>query len=352
MEKEEFYIGEENIEEIDPQYQEYLYETYVKRQTEQENPQQEYGYKEQIITIETQEQTKEKTTEEIEEYLEKYKAENNIQQIQEPQEEINIAPTINEQKEAGLEHRENLANYPRQLIIKETLEESHEHAEAAQQDFMQKTVNKPIIEAMKCMERLERKEEELNKLENKEKDIEIKKEKQDKQKLLIEIEKEKENLKKAIENLMKSNSLGDLLRALYILDDALFEVKQRQEKPEQSPLAKLIKKNIEEGKPLTPELGLKIVKGIKNSNDDLSKYINKRNTERELHKEINKDINLYKNTASPKQKDICMERIKGKINHINENEKEFKIRYPKTLEQADKIIKTHKQQTKSKDRTR
>lgn len=166
-------------------------------------------------------------------------------------------------------------------------------------------------------------------------------------------DKEKENLDRAFDNLVKIRSFADLMRALYMLDEALHEMKIKSQEPKENKTFKILKKALESGKEMSVEYATIALKAIKESKQTLDSHLQTRAKEKELQSSLKNDTLGYKTSLSEKQKQIYAERMNKNIEYINKELPNFTKHYPNTLNNAKNIIKEHnqiKQQTQERAR--
>ena len=172
---------------------------------------------------------------------------------------------------------------------------------------------------------------------------------QDLDKKPINLEKEKENLDRALDNLVKVRSFADLIRALYMLDEALFAIKDKRERPEKNKTIQLLKKGAKKGWQLTKEYAVIAIKEIAEKKRELDDYINIRRKEVEMQKNISSQTKAYKLAISPKQKENHAIQIQKNMEYVNKELPDFRKNYPKTYERATETLKTY-EKTKSKEK--
>ena len=166
-------------------------------------------------------------------------------------------------------------------------------------------------------------------------------------------DKEKENLDRAFDNLVKTRSFADLMRALYMLDEALHEMKIKSQEPKENKTFKILKKALESGKEMSVEYATIALKAIKESKQTLDSHLQTRAKEKELQSSLKNDTLGYKTSLSEKQKQIYAERMNKNLEYINKELPNFTKHYPNTLNNAKNIIKEHnqiKQQTQERAR--
>ena len=166
-------------------------------------------------------------------------------------------------------------------------------------------------------------------------------------------DKEKENLDRAFDNLVKIRSFADLMRALYMLDEALHEMKIKSQEPKENKTFKILKKALESGKEMSVEYATIALKAIKESKQTLDSHLQTRAKEKELQSSLKNDTLGYKTSLSEKQKQIYAERMNKNIEYINKELPSFTKHYPTTLNNAKNIVKEHtisKQHTQEKAR--
>lgn len=166
-------------------------------------------------------------------------------------------------------------------------------------------------------------------------------------------DKEKENLDRAFDNLVKIRSFADLMRALYMLDEALHEMKIKSQEPKENKTFKILKKALESGKEMSVEYATIALKAIKESKQTLDSHLQTRAKEKELQSSLKNDTLGYKTSLSEKQKQIYAERMNKNLEYINKELPNFTKHYPNTLNNAKNIIKEHnqiKQQTQERAR--
>ena len=172
---------------------------------------------------------------------------------------------------------------------------------------------------------------------------------QDLDKKPINLEKEKENLDRALDNLVKVRSFADLIRALYMLDEALFAIKDKRERPEKNNVTKLLKDKMKKGAKLTKEYAVMAITEIKNLKGELDDYINTRRKEVEMQRNLSSQTKAYKLAISPKQKENHAIQIQKNMEYVNKELPDFRKNYPKTYERATETLKTY-EKTKSKEK--
>lgn len=172
---------------------------------------------------------------------------------------------------------------------------------------------------------------------------------QDLNKKPINLEKEKENLDRALDNLVKVRSFADLIRALYMLDEALFAIKDKRERPEKNNVTKLLKDKMKKGAKLTKEYAVMAITEIKNLKGELDDYINTRRKEVEMQKNISSQTKAYKLAISPKQKENHAIQMQKNMEYVNKELPDFRKNYPKTYERATETLKAY-EKTKSKEK--
>lgn len=172
---------------------------------------------------------------------------------------------------------------------------------------------------------------------------------QDLNKKPINLEKEKENLDKALDNLVKVRSFADLIRALYMLDEALFAIKDKRERPEKNKTIQLLKKGAKKGWQLTKEYTVIAIKEIAEKKRELDDYINTRRKEVEMQRNLSSQTKDYKLAISPKQKENHAIKMQKNMEYVNKELPDFRKNYPKTYERATETLKSY-EKTKSKEK--
>lgn len=172
---------------------------------------------------------------------------------------------------------------------------------------------------------------------------------QDLDKKPINLEKEKENLDRALDNLIKVRSFADLIRALYMLDEALFAIKDKRDRPEKNKTIQLLKKGAKKGWQLTKEYAVIAIKEIAVKKKELDDYINTRKKEVEMQRNLSSQTKAYKLAISPKQKENHAIQMQKNMEYVNKELPDFRKNYPKTYERATETLKSY-EKTKSKEK--
>lgn len=188
-----------------------------------------------------------------------------------------------------------------------------------------------------------------NNLENNNNDNGQKRDTQDLQTKPTNLEKEKENLDKALDNLVKVRSLADLIRAIYMLDEALFAIKEKRPKPEKNKTLQFLTKEAKKGFKITKEYAVMAINEIKELKGELDEYIKIRQKESEMQQKISSQTKSYKLAISPKQKESYAMKIQKNMEYVDKELPNFKKNYPTTHQRANETLKAF-EKTKTKEK--
>lgn len=168
----------------------------------------------------------------------------------------------------------------------------------------------------------------------------------------LDLAKESDDLNKALDNIVKTHSLADFVRALYTLDKALYQMGEAQEKPADKPLMKEMLNDLEKGKPLTKETAEKALEEMQNSKEKLDNFILQREKELNNKQALEKTIEKYNAEKSMDKKTEYATNINDRLKYIDEYLPSFKENEKNTLEKAKDTLKKHeheKSMVKQKD---
>lgn len=168
----------------------------------------------------------------------------------------------------------------------------------------------------------------------------------------LDLAKESDDLNKALDNIVKTHSLADFVRALYTLDKALYQMGEAQEKPADKPLMKEMLNDLEKGKPLTKETAEKALEEMQNSKEKLDNFILQREKELNNKQALEKTIEKYNAEKSMNKKTEYATNINDRLKYIDEYLPSFKENEKNTLEKAKDTLKKHeheKSMVKQKD---
>lgn len=157
----------------------------------------------------------------------------------------------------------------------------------------------------------------------------------------LDLAKESDDLNKALDNIVKTHSLADFVRALYTLDKALYQMGEAQKKPADKPLMKEMLNDLEKGKPLTKETAEKALEEMQNSKEKLDNFILQREKELNNKQALEKTIEKYNAEKSMDKKTEYATNINDRLKYIDEYLPSFKENEKNTLEKAKDTLKKH-----------
>lgn len=169
---------------------------------------------------------------------------------------------------------------------------------------------------------------------------------------LMYINKEKVNENNhTLNNMIKTYSQERIARCLYMLEKTSYQIEATNKKPLDNPIMKELLNNLEQNKPLTKEIGLKVFKQIRNSKDNIEYFIRYKKNEHMIQNEINNEISKYNKTTNIKEKEKCIKELNNIIERINEKGVFFNnelniFKDNKKVKEATNIIKEYEKNMK------
>ncbi|RDU65772.1 hypothetical protein CQA53_05620 [Helicobacter didelphidarum] len=289
---------------------------------------------------EAKEGSKEVSQENYKETPQEFLKESNNESLQKKESHKEIAfqcnKEVNQEQEKIQQVQEMLANTPTQ---KEYLEEQDDKA-LDSKEFLEH--NYPLMNdfintsnQLDCMQEELQKAKEQEDAKNFDEDSYKRREKA--------IDDASEELEKALDNLTKIRSFADFIRALYILDAALFEMKQASKLPQENPLIKEMSEKMKKGEPMTKESALKALKAISASKNKIENYLKRRQQEKEIAKSLKSDITKYTMTQNNSTKKQLHHNIQKNFN-VSLNYDTFEVRYPKLVNESKELLQTHQKE--------
>lgn len=151
-----------------------------------------------------------------------------------------------------------------------------------------------------------------------------------------DIHREKNELDRAISSIAQTRSLTDILKAIYAIEKALYELKISQKKP--SPEACLKQIQDSKGKPLTMDYLKEGIQKLKSGKDKIQDYAKNLRLQRAFAKGLSKDISMFEMVESKESKSAYIKRIDEKLIQAREKFPNLQENFPKMLKAATEII--------------
>lgn len=153
----------------------------------------------------------------------------------------------------------------------------------------------------------------------------------------INIDRQKNELDRAMDSVLNARSVIDIIKALYAIEKAMYELKIASNKPDPQTTQKDIENN--KGKPLTIDFlktSIQKLRAGKKAIMEFSKHIK---LERAFAKELGKDITMHSLTTQ-NEKSTYEKRINKKLTEAKEKFPDFQKHFPIMLKNATAIIES------------
>ncbi|SQC36278.1 Uncharacterised protein [Helicobacter fennelliae] len=151
------------------------------------------------------------------------------------------------------------------------------------------------------------------------------------------IDKQKNELERAMDSILNARGFIDIIKALYAIEKAMYELKIASKKPDPQQVQEEIKKN--KDKPLTMDFLKESIQKLREGKNKIVEYSKNIKLERAFAKELGKDIQMHDLVTDKEAKSAYEKRIDKKLVEAKDKFPNLQENFPKMLKAATEIIK-------------
>lgn len=156
------------------------------------------------------------------------------------------------------------------------------------------------------------------------------------------IDREKNELERAMDGILNARGLIDIIKALYAIEKAMYELNLASKKPDPHKTQEEIKQS--KDKPLTMNFLKESIKKLREGKNKITEFSRNIRLQRAFAKELNKDIQAYELVKDQESKSAYEKRIDKKLIEAREKFPDLQDNFPKMLKNASKILKSSSQE--------